>query len=240
MRKLAMRCAAAAMLLAGGIGQVMAGTVYDAAADFSPTSNPNGVWSYGSATLSSLTTGSTYTFSAYTNNITPFSGIQGWGASAGTPSVTYNPTGSAVTVGTVIWAPGELAFHPGSDAGSVSIVEFTAPTTSYYNVAAIWQTDDTTGPASSNLVAYGINGVLGGTAPIGTAFHTQATGNGKFLLNAGDTFDFMIYAQTYGFNTTGIAATVTAVPEPSSFALVGLGGLGLALGAYRRRRATAA
>ena len=30
-----------------------------------------------------------------------------------------------------------------------------------------------------------------------------------------------------------------AVPEPSSFALLGLGGIGLAIGAYRRRRATA-
>ena len=28
-----------------------------------------------------------------------------------------------------------------------------------------------------------------------------------------------------------------SVPEPSSFALLGLGGIGLALGAYRRRRA---
>ena len=145
-----------------------------------------------------------------------------------------------MTLGTVVWAPGELAFHPGSGAGSISIVEFTAPTTSYYAIASTWQTDDTTGPASTNLAAFGINGVLGGTAPIGQAFHSPVNGNGTFLLNAGDRFDFMVYAQTFGFNATGIAATVTAVPEPSSFALAGLGGLGLALGAYRRRRATAA
>jgi hypothetical protein len=143
-------------------------------------------------------------------------------------------------VGTVIWGPGELAFHPGSGAGSVSIVEFTAPTTSYYNIASTWQTDETTGPASPNRAAYGINGVLGGTAPIGQAFHDHVNGSGKFLLHAGDTFDFMIYATNYGYHTTGIAATVTAVPEPSSFALVGLGGLGLALSAYRRRCANAA
>ena len=38
----------------GGVGfgyerveQARAGIVYDAAADFSPTNNPNGVWSYG-------------------------------------------------------------------------------------------------------------------------------------------------------------------------------------------------
>lgn len=34
----------------------------------------------------------------------------------------------------------------------------------------------------------------------------------------------------------GIASTSSAVPEPSSFALLGLGGLGLAIGAYRRHR----
>ncbi len=159
MRKLAIRCAAVAMLLAGGIGQALAGTVYNAAADFSPTSNPNGVWSYGSATLSNLTAGTTYTFSAYTNNFTDASGIQGWGAAASlasTPSVTFNPTGSAVTLGTVVWALSELAFHPGSGAGSVSIVEFTAPTTSYYAVASKWQTDDTTGPASPVLLRMGL------------------------------------------------------------------------------------
>ena len=34
-----------------------------------------------------------------------------------------------------------------------------------------------------------------------------------------------------------IATAGNAVPEPSTFALAGLGGLGLAIGAYRRRRA---
>ena len=34
--------------------------------------------------------------------------------------------------------------------------------------------------------------------------------------------------------------STSAVPEPSSFALLGLGGIGLAIGAYRRRKTTAA
>ena len=36
----------------------------------------------------------------------------------------------------------------------------------------------------------------------------------------------------------GVGVTTVPVPEPSSFALLGLGGFGLAIGAYRRRRAT--
>ena len=34
-------------LFFGGVGQVRAVSIYNNAADFSPTNNPNGVWSYG-------------------------------------------------------------------------------------------------------------------------------------------------------------------------------------------------
>jgi hypothetical protein len=44
---------------------------------------------------------------------------------------------------------------------------------------------------------------------------------------------------SYDTASTSLGLASSSVPEPSTFALAGLGGIGLMIGAYRRRRAAA-
>ena len=63
------------------------------------------------------------------------------------------------------------------------------------------------------------------------------------VLHPGQQYQYVTEALAYyGTNAamTGHSSLTTNVPEPSSIALAGLGGIGLAIGAYRRRKAAAA
>ena len=62
--------------------------------------------------------------------------------------------------------------------------------------------------------------------------------SGEWLLGAGShSIDIFVVASPFGAGGAALRVDTHAVPEPSTFALLGLGGLGLAVGAYRRRRA---
>ena len=56
-------------------------------------------------------------------------------------------------------------------------------------------------------------------------------------LNSTTTSNFQLQGHV---TSLSVASTPNAVPEPSSFALLGFGGIGLAIATYRRRRMTAA
>src|SRR5262249_33630739 len=96
---------------------------YDAAADFSPTDNPHGVWSYGwSSTL-----GSTFVLDLEHQVREGLDQWRGNLADDGNPAVYHNGTEHEIVLGgTALFEPGELGIHPGPD-GEYAIVRWTAP-----------------------------------------------------------------------------------------------------------------
>ena len=81
------------------------------------------------------------------------------------------------------------------------------------------------GPNNPAFSAYDLKssiGPLSGSSAFNSGFAFPTTA-GNFIITSSSTASFT-------------PSTVSIVPEPSSFALLGIGGLGLAVGAYRRRR----
>ena len=71
----------------------------------------------------------------------------------------------------------------------------------------------------------------------GSPFSSPATGNTGFYDNRGHSYALDSFALGSPQTIRGFGSS--PVPEPSSFALLGLGGIGLAMNAYRRRREVA-
>jgi hypothetical protein len=130
--------------------------VYDAAADFSATSNPNGVWSYGylaPGPVPDPTTFTVYLEPFKVANADPPNAVDGWRVSSefDPPSVTHNGTATpGIESGTnITWAPGQLAFHPGP-SGEYSVVRWTAPMGGTYAITATFTGIDGT-PTSTDM-----------------------------------------------------------------------------------------
>jgi hypothetical protein len=191
-----------------------AGTVYDASADFSTSSNPTGVWSYGSTT----SLGGTFALGV-TNGVQ--NGINYWVNNwlGGAPSVTYNATPSPISYAGVTWDPGQLAIHPGpSDQNAV--IRFTAPSTGMYSLSASFSGLDTTPTSTDVHVLLDNASIFDGAV---NAFGAGPIFSSVLDLTAGDTLDLAVGFGSDGsyFNdTTGIEAIITnvsTVPEPSTF-----------------------
>lgn len=202
-------------------------TIYNAATDFSATSNPNGVWSYGwSATLGGL-----FTADAANSVIQNLGGIPGvvqWRGNLppnadGNPSVFENTTVSSVIDGTISMPAGALAMHPGS-SGQYSVIQFIAPTAGQYSISAAFLGLDFAGPTSTDVHVL-VNGLVdfnsvvnGFGAPSTTSFSSLVT------LASGGTIDFVVgdnggaggqdaSGPNFYNDSTGLSATITAVPE---------------------------
>src|SRR5207244_3785917 len=113
---------------------------YDAVADFSISSNPNGNWTYGYGSTGSYNAGTGFT--KYTASGTSWGG-SGYTyqaiATNGLPAVGYNAANENPGTGglTSVYVPQtELWLHPGPDANQDSLVLFTATTSGFYNLSS--------------------------------------------------------------------------------------------------------
>lgn len=232
------------LLAAGLTARPAAAQTYDAAGDFSATSNPNGVWSYGyENTLGG-------TFNLYTAQFAPTANIAGWNnnISASVPLVIKNfgatPDSSFADI---VLQPGQLAFHPGPQ-DQFSVVRFTAAQDGLFSLASGFVPVTTDGTTTDvHVLENGLSlfdGNVSGTylTPNGAAYANTA-----LSLHAGDTLDFAVgYGAdgNYGSDATGISATLVAAPVPEASTTVSLGlmlalALGLGAVAVARRRKTA-
>jgi hypothetical protein len=232
----------AAALLCMTVHSAMAATTWDANADFSLASNPNGAWTY--QWLTGLAPGQYGNMTTAEANFGGQPGLQSWDlGGSSVPAVLKNTDLVNTYYG---WAPGVLGMHPGS-GGNHAVVTWTVPISGAYSfvssftwVGGAGQGDGVIPSVSKNVFgafqSFGSQHI-GNTSSYGNTWSWNDTLN----LNAGDTISWAINpnAGGNGADSTVLSAVITAVPEPSTSALVA-GALvcGSVLRRNRRQRAS--
>jgi hypothetical protein len=183
---------------------------YDAAADFSATNNPNGVWSYGW----SQKLGSAFNLIATPQVI---GGLDTWRSDiylpfTYDPAVFHNGTSDSIYLSnTVLYLPGQLGFHPGP-FGEYAVIRWTAPADGIIAIQAGFVGLDFVGPTTTDVhVLYNEASIFDGEVTgfgegSGPSFRTIV------YVAAGDTIDFAVGDGddgTYNYDSTGIDAIIT-------------------------------
>jgi hypothetical protein len=188
-------------------------TSWDAANDFSLTSNPNGAWSYGWST----SRGSAFSFMTATENFEN-SGFYIWEESASQelPFVGHNGMAADANFATVTVPAGTMAMHPGG-FGENAIVRWTAPAAGIYSVAATFTGRDYVGPTSTD-VAVLRNGAELWSDEVDGYLVSRSYSSNSVVMAGGDTLDFTVgfgADGNYLFDSTGFAAQIALVgPAP--------------------------
>jgi hypothetical protein len=179
---------------------------YDAAADFSATNNPNGVWNYGR----SASRGSA--FALLTSHSLP-EGIDCWGSAP--PEVCHNGTGTDIqTSGTVLFPAGKLTMHPGPN-GENGVLRWAAPTSGIYQITGAFTGFDFAYPTTTDVaILHGSKELFSGNI---NSYNVPLPFSMIELVVAGETIDFTVgfgIDGDYFGDTTGLDATIRLVGTP--------------------------
>jgi PEP-CTERM motif len=214
-------------------GQARA-TIYDPAAAFeagwTAASNPNDVWSYGySSTLSGPVT--LYDAQTIGNDS---SNEQFWISSAinccvASPAVGFN-NGPAFDDGNVAAGANQMILVGSARLNLITDLVFTAPTSGQYAVTGSFIGDQRGINVGVAVLSNG-NSLFSSSV---TSFGQIVPFNTSLTLNQGDTIEFAVI-QGLGSQNTGLDVSISAVPEPSTWAMLLLGFAGVGFVAYRRK-----
>ena len=221
---------AAGLALTLSSGQALA-AIYDPAAAFeagwTTSSNPNGVWSYG---YSSTVSGPVILYDAQVPGADNLNQQQ-WISTAvnccvASPSVGFN-NGPAFFDGNVGASANQIILIASVSGASTDLV-FTAPTSGLYNFS---------GSFTGDQVNIGVNVEVLENSSLLFSSSVNAFGqivpfNGSLTLSAGDTLRFEATTGS-GFQNTGLNLSISAVPEPSTWAMMILGFVGIGFMTYR-------
>lgn len=232
---------ALAFLLLSGVTAAHAVT-YDALADFSTASNPNGVWSYGEGIA-----GTSFTPFVVNGNIPNFSYWQSSAPSLGAPAIIKNTSAITQISGTAIFPTNVLDVHPGPS--SDVIVNFKAPTAGTYNYAGLFevldfvQSNGVTGLIYHNGAQLYLQNFGGTPANSSTMLPgSMISFSGSVVLAAGDSLSFAVgnggnfLFDSTGFNAQVSNAQVSSVPLPAALPLLAVGLAGLGIAGRRRKK----
>ena len=169
----------------------------------------------------------------------PGAELQGWSFvnTYSVPAVVVNTSDSSLNVFNQV-DPSQILMHPGGTSGnpfnppiSNAVLRFTATNAGIYSITGDWEALDV-GSATKYVLQNGLTLVSSSSA-------TSTFSFSNISLAQFDTIDFVVKSDSIGSDTTGLRATiigVASVPEPATLTLFGLGGIGLA-GIAKRRRA---
>lgn len=218
MRSLRAACTALTFL-AGLLSLPGQAQTYDAASQFSVTTNPNGVWSYGfEPNLAAF-------FSLYDQVATDNNGIAGWWYQTTTPSpprVLYNTSGQPVTEGTWTLPARKLALYPGPEdnTNEYSVVRWTAPAGGTVAIGGDFIGYDTQPVATTDVhVLYKTSALFFGMIQ---SYNTPLSFSMTQVVNAGDTIDFLVGFGSNGTNIGDMTGLDAAIRYTDTAILSGL------------------